>query len=155
MAKKMVTFTFKNGVTVNGVSVAGVIYPFEYQSQLIAEKFCNNFFNDGIYTTVIESYTKPNKYYLQIINTNINDNSSYSNNVIKDEFLTTNQIVKRGLSNLTVRSINLLCKELQSSHPEHILGGGQGNKYKIHSSILNLFEGKYNKKVTKNEFTKE
>ena len=138
MAKKMVTFTFKNGVTVYGVSVAGVIYPFEYQSQLIAEKFCNNFFNDGIYTTVIESYTKPNKYYLQIIN---------SNNVIKDEFLTTNQIVKRGLSNLTVRSINLLCKELQSSHPEHILGGGQGKKYKIHSSILNLFEGKYNKKV--------
>jgi hypothetical protein len=138
---KLETFTFKNGITVVGITVDGVLNPVEYDSEIKAEKQSNRFFEIGIYTTVISLKTKPNKFYIQIINKDINELKN------EGEFLTITQIIKRGLVDLNTRRLNKICKKMKNNYPEKITGGGQGKGYKIHSSILDIFQRQRKKNI--------
>lgn len=64
------------------------------------------------------------------------------------EYLTINEILKRKLSTLTTSRLNKLCKKLQVIYPQQIIGGGQGRRYRIHFSILNMVTRKRNSKMS-------
>jgi hypothetical protein len=67
MKRKMLTFTFRDGVTVVGALIDGTLSPFEYKSQINAENCSEKYFQKGIYTTLIKSYGNPDKFYLKVI----------------------------------------------------------------------------------------
>lgn len=139
---KIDIFTFNNGINVVGIMKDGILNPLTFNSEISAEKYSNRFFEMGIYTSVITLKIRPDNYFIQILNPDINK--------FKDEgeFLTISQLIKRGLVDLDTSRLNKLCKKLQIKHPEKIIGGGQGKSYRIHTSVMYLFERKrnYNKK---------
>jgi len=79
MKKKLKTFTFRDGVTVVGVLEKGKMNPYEYKSLVSVEKYSYKLLEKGIYTVVIKSYGNPYRYYLQVIDYDINNISEEKN----------------------------------------------------------------------------
>jgi len=64
--------------------------------------------------------------------------------LIKQEYITISELIKQGYTNLNISRLNKLCKKLINQFPNSnlIIGGGQGKKYMIHSSIIDQFTRK-------------
>lgn len=55
------------------------------------------------------------------------------------EYITLKEI-KEKYSTLNTRNLNKICKMYQNTYPSLISGGGQGKIYKVHKSIIHLFQ---------------
>jgi hypothetical protein len=66
------------------------------------------------------------------------------------DYITLKEI-KDKYSTLNTRNLNKICKKYQNAYPTFIIGGGQGKMYKVHKSIINIFERRRSSRNTSKE----